>query len=42
MVKETLFTEFYGDKKYTHVNVCEHQKEHLEPWLKLWKVLNED
>ncbi|MCH8834031.1 MAG: hypothetical protein IIA81_07080 [Thaumarchaeota archaeon] len=30
------------DKKYTHVPVCKHQKEHLEPWLNLRKVLTED
>ena len=32
----------FVDKKYNHVPVCRHQKERLEPWLKLWKIVNED
>lgn len=32
----------FVNKKYTHVPVCKHQKERLEPWLKLRKILDED
>ncbi len=38
---DILYLSFI-DEKLTHVPVCKHQKEYLEPWLNLRKVLNED